>query len=108
MISRAMVSFQQMVKRAMVLLLVVVMFLGLMQPAVQAATTDTAKPQISPEKLEQMKAERREEQSKVSQAAAENAEKEMESVGDKLNLGEIVNGDPAMNDSSTTGTGSKR
>lgn len=73
----------------------VILFLGLMQPAVQAAQADMpskANPSMSTEGLDQKRAQRREIQSQASEAA--NTEEPADSVGEalseKLNLNEIV------------------
>jgi type IV secretory pathway VirB6-like protein len=72
-----------------------VLFLGLVQPAVQAAPADmqtSPNPSMSAESLEQKRADRREIQSRASEAA--DTEESANSVGEvlkeKLNLNEIV------------------
>ncbi len=73
----------------------VALLLGLVQPAVQAASVDMqtdVNPSMSTESIEQKRADRREIQSKASEAA--NTEESVDSVGEalgeKLNLNEIV------------------
>lgn len=81
--------------RAVSLLLGVVMFLGFMQPAVQAAPTEAmGNPEttITGESVDQLRAKRRAINSQAAQAA--NDETKADSLGevlnDKLNLNEIV------------------
>ncbi len=88
-------SFKRIVKQVALCLVGVVLLLGLMQPVVLAASVDMqtdVNPSMSSESLEQKRAERREIQSKASEAA--NTEESVDSVGealgDKLNLTEIV------------------
>lgn len=88
-------TLQTFAKRLMLLIVSTVMFLGLIQPAVQATPSSTAADPLeapSPENLEKMRAERRAFQSQASQAA--NSEEEADSVGEvltkKLNLDEIT------------------
>ncbi len=80
-------SLQRIAKKLALLIVSAVMFLGLLQPAVQASPipADQATTQdISPEELAQKRAERRAKQSRASQLA------DTESKSDKLNLEEIA------------------
>jgi hypothetical protein len=74
-------------------LLVAAMFFGLMQPAVQAGIQQADEsPSVSAESLEQKRAQRREIQSRASEAAntEESADSVGEALGEKLNLNQIV------------------
>ena len=74
-------------------LIVAVMFFGLVQPAVQAKTQQAEEsPSVSTQDLEQKRAQRREIQSRASEAAntEESADSVGEALGEKLNLNEIV------------------
>lgn len=92
---RIFLFIQAAVKQVAIALVGVVMFLGLMQPAAQAVPAlimpDT-EPTLSAESLEQKRAERRELQSKASEAAKaeEEANSASETLTEKLNLNEIV------------------
>ena len=80
-------SLQQIAKKLTLLVVSAIMFLGLLQPAVQAApipTDQSTTQEISPDELAQKRAERRAEQSRASQLA------DTESDTDKLNLEEIA------------------
>ncbi len=86
---------QAAVKQITICLVGVVMFLGLMQPAAQAMPAlimPDGEPTLSAESLEQKRAERREIQSKASEAAntEEKADSINETLTEKLNLDEIV------------------
>ncbi len=80
-------SLQQIAKKLALLIVSAVMFLGLLQPAVQASPIpedQSTTQDISPEELAQKRAERRAKQSRASQLA------DTEAKTDKLNLEEIA------------------
>ena len=80
-------SLQKIAKRLALLAVGTVMFLGLLQPAVQATpipTEQSTTQDISSDELAQKRAERRAKQSRASQLA------DTEKSQDKLNLGEIA------------------
>lgn len=86
---------QAAVKQITICLVGVVMLLGLMQPAAQAMPAlimPDGEPTLSAESLDQKRAERREIQSKASEAAntEEKADSIKETLTEKLNLDEIV------------------
>ena len=80
-------SLQKTVKKLALLVVSAAMFLGLLQPAVQASpipTEQSTTQEISPDELAQKRAERRAKQSRASQLA------DTEAKEDKLNLEEIA------------------
>ena len=96
-------SLQQIAKKLALLMVSAVMFLGLLQPAVQASpipTEQSTTQAISPEELAQKRAERRAKQSRASQLA--DTEVKANSLGevleDKLNLEEIAEENVITND----------
>lgn len=85
--TRVLLSLQKISKKLVLLLVGAVMFLGLAQSAVWAApipTSQSTTQKMSPQDLEQRRAERRAEQSKASEDA------NTEVKEDKLNLEEIA------------------
>lgn len=96
-------SLQQIAKKLALLVVSAVMFLGLLQPAVQASpipTEQSTTQEISPEELAQKRAERRAKQSRASQLA--DTEVKASSLGEvlesKLNLEEIAEENVLTND----------
>ena len=88
-------SLQKAAKKLVLLVVSAVMFLGLLQPAVQATpipTEQSTTQEISPDELAQKRAERRAKQSRASQLADTEAET------DKLNLEEIAEENVLTND----------
>ena len=102
--TRALLPLQKAVQKLALLLVSAVMFLGLIQPAVQATpipTSQSTTQEISPDELSQKRANRRAQQSRASQAA--DTEVKANSLGevleDKLNLEEIAEENVLTNDS---------
>ncbi|MGB7250095.1 MAG: hypothetical protein WBC73_14245 [Phormidesmis sp.] len=96
------IFLQSIAKRITFVFIATILCLGLMQTSLQAAPLikTEATETMSQESLSQMRAARREEQSKASQAA--NTEKESSSIGEKLNLEEIAEENPLTGNASKT------
>lgn len=102
MVARMSLALRKLTQRLTLLLFSSVLLLGLMQTSVQAAPANMAADplvKMTPEKLEQKRAQRRELQSEASQAAdtEEKADSVGEAFGDKLNLEEIAEENPITN-----------
>lgn len=97
-------SLQKITKKLALLVAGAVMFLGLMQPAVQASpipTEQSTTQAISPEELARKRAERRAKQSRASQLADTEVQANSlsEVLENKLNLEEIAEENVITNDS---------
>ncbi len=92
MLARVFLTLRTVTRRLVLLLISAALIVGFAQTSVQAAPEADPVQTMSPEELEQKRAERREFQSEASKASVD--EEKADSVGevfaDKLNLEEIV------------------